>query len=557
MIAGLILLLITLPLIASLSLNFNSHITRASSAVVNENVLGTDEALAQTISFGDLTSPFSKTSQGQLPQKMHAFSSFKATYGGNTYIYVLGGQGNGSLYNTVYRSKIDPTTGNLSAFTKNGLTQLPKETETHALALAKIGTKNYIYMLGGDGDRTVYKAQINSSTGDIGAWTKTGQALLPIGLDTHMTAVSKAGSNTYVYVIGGIGEFGNDVRKDVFRAKIDPTTGNMGAFSKANQGQLPKPVYWGRSLQHEVNGKTVVYVIAGSDYSENYNTVYKAEINPTTGNMGAWTLEGQGRIPAKLYAVQAHLVNINGSKFMYILGGDNGVTQGIGYKAPIDSNGNVGTFSILQNGNITTDEGGLYSHNINDNLFLYLLRGSDNNNTDEVLKTSINTSVNSPSFIEIVASGDSYIDQTLPTKNYGLIKTFRSDLSPNYISFVKFNLAPLQGKNITSAILTLKVNADINSGSPLTKGLNINKVNDNSWNQLSINFNNKPTAGELIETINGQRDPGSTIQIDLTDYAIQQAGQSMTISITNLGSDDIVFDSSESTSGKPTLQVTY
>ncbi|EKD86967.1 MAG: hypothetical protein ACD_37C00089G0005 [uncultured bacterium] len=517
------------------------------------------EVLAEVagISIADLEAPFSKTGQAQLPNPMHAFSSFKAAYGGNTYIYVLGGQGNRPLYNTVYRTLINPTTGNLGTFSKTGLTQLPKGTETHALVLATINSKNYIYMIGGDGDKTVYRSTIDSSTGEMGPWTLKGQAELPIGLDTHMPAVAKVGTKTYVYIMGGIGESGNDVRKTVYRALIDPITGNMGTFSTAGQAQLPQATYWGRSTQLVINGETNVYVIGGSNYGTRYNTVYKATVNPTTGNMGTFSTAGQGQLPIKIEAMHVHIASINGTNYLYVVGGDTGRTSSTAYKAPIDSSGNIGTFTTLRNSTLKTDEGGVFTHVIGGKIYMYLLRGSDDNNTTDVMRSIVSGSAITGSNKKIVASEDSYARKDQPNAKYGGSVTLRVDADPELISYLKFDLTSLSNKVIDKAVLKLKVDGNANSGSPLSKGVAVRSLENITWTEATLNYSNRPTSTNSIASITGAKKPGDLIEVDVTPYINQKPGKKVSLSLTNYGTDGIWLSSKDASSGKPTLEISY
>lgn len=550
------LLLGTLAFLNTLDLELEKH-TQTAFAVTPE---AEGEALAEIvdISIADLEVPFSKTGQAQLPNPMHAFSSFKATYGENTYIYVLGGQGNGPLYNTVYRALINPTTGDMGTFSTAGLTQLPKETETHALALATINSKNYIYMIGGDGDKTVYRSTIDSSTGNMGPWTLKGQAELPIGLDTHMPAVAKVGTKTYVYIMGGIGEFGNDVRKTVYRALIDPVTGNMGTFSTSGQAQLPRPTYWGRSTQLVINGETHVYVIGGSNYAgTRYNTVYKATVNPTTGDMGTFSTSGQGQLPIEIEAMHVHIASINGTNYLYVIGGDTGRTSSTAYKAPIDSSGNIGTFTTLVNSTLKTDEGGVFTHVIGEKIYMYLLRGSDDNNTTDVMRSIVSRSTIAGSSKKIIASEDSYVKKDQPSTNYGRSVTLKVDANPELISYLKFDLTSLSNKVIDKAVLKLKVNSNADSGSPLSKGVAVKSLENTTWTEATLNYSNRPTSTNYIASITGTKKPGDLIEVDVTPYVNQKPGKKVSLSLINYGTDGIWLNSKDANSGKPTLEISY
>ncbi len=65
--------------------------------------------------------------------------------------------------------------------------------------------------------------------------------------------------------------------------------GDIGSFDTANQGQLPKALFLHTTVTAVINGTTYIYVLGGNDntYSGS-SAVYKATID-SSGNIGTLT----------------------------------------------------------------------------------------------------------------------------------------------------------------------------------------------------------------------------------------------------------------------------
>jgi len=131
-------------------------------------------------------------------------------------------------------------------------------------------------LVGASDVAAVYRATINPTTGNMGAFSTNGQSQLPQPLEDHQVIVQKIGTTTYIYVIGG--ENGGVIRSSVYRAIIDETTGNIGSFSAVNQSQLPALRARHKAVNAAIGTSNYIYVLGGSDGSI-VLTVYKAPIN--------------------------------------------------------------------------------------------------------------------------------------------------------------------------------------------------------------------------------------------------------------------------------------
>ena len=297
---------------------------------------------------------FDTTNQGQLPQDLSQHTAVTATIDGTTYIYVLGGFSNsgGGSQSAVYKATID-TNGDIGAFSATNQGQLPQDLYGHTTVTATIDGTTYIYVLGGFSmsgggslQSAVYKATINTN-GDIGVFSATNQGQLPQAFYQHTTVTATIGGTTYIYVLGGKSDSFPYTLSTVYKATIDIITGDIGAFDTTNQGQLPQDLSQHTTVTATIGGTTYVYVLGGYDWGSNQSTVYKATIDPITGDIGAFDTTNQGQLPQVLINHTTVIPNINGTNYVYVLGGsaDGRFGQAAIYKADVDMSGNIGTFS--------------------------------------------------------------------------------------------------------------------------------------------------------------------------------------------------------------------
>lgn len=148
----------------------------------------------------------------------------------NGYMFIIGGENNaGAEQDTVYRTTIDASTGNLGAWST--LAVFPQSLSAHGGAL--VG--NTIYITGGvNGSGTVlnnvYYATVDTS-GNLSSWTAATS--LPAARRHHQTLIN----NNKLYVIGGMNTDSTaDIYNDILVADI-AADGSIGAWRHA--GTMP------------------------------------------------------------------------------------------------------------------------------------------------------------------------------------------------------------------------------------------------------------------------------------------------------------------------------
>lgn len=142
------------------------------------------------------------------------------------------------------------------------------------------------------------------------------------------------------------------------------------------------------------------------------------------------------------------------------------------------------------------------------------------------------------------------MNASFPTANFGGLTTLEVDAKPYKRTFLLFDLTELSGKTITNAVLRLWV--DDASGHTQ----NIKPVNDNNWNEFTLNYNNQPATGPILTSFNGGG-RNNWVEIDISNALTQNPNGPFTIAIDSEGNNGISFNSKEAGSEAPQLVVTF
>jgi len=127
--------------------------------------------------------------------------------GATPYIYALSGRTTSSApTNAVYYTSINTSTGDVAAWSTSS-NSLPSNLFSHTAQIMTNSSTPTIYVEGGrptssTTQATVYVSKINTSTHDVNAWTTSSQPM-PIALNSASSAVFDSGTNGYIFVLGG------------------------------------------------------------------------------------------------------------------------------------------------------------------------------------------------------------------------------------------------------------------------------------------------------------------------------------------------------------------
>jgi len=142
--------------------------------------------------------------------------------------------------------------------------------------------------------------------------------------------------------LGGYSSSGGGYQSTVYKAIIDPITGDIGTFDTTNQGQLPQTLAYHTSVTTTIGGTNYIYVLGGWDGSSVKSTVYKATID-SNGILELLIQLIRDSFRKLLIATQL-LHQQLAEQPMFMFGGYSDATQSTVYKATIDGSGNIGAF---------------------------------------------------------------------------------------------------------------------------------------------------------------------------------------------------------------------
>ena len=146
---------------------------------------------------------------------------------------------------------------------------------------------------------------------------------------------------------------------------------------------------------------------------------------------------------------------------------------------------------------------------------------------------------------------DAYVAGELAVNNFGQTTDLQSDISPVRESYMKFDLRPLAGLNISQATLRMFVT----SGSANLQ--NIKQVADNGWTESALTFNNRPAMGATVTTFTPGSTTGAYLQVPITSAVASGAGSFLSLAIDNTGSDGFTFNSAEADTNKVEIVIQW
>ncbi len=105
---------------------------------------------------------------------------------------------------------------------------------------------------------------------------------------------------------------------------------------------------------------------------------------------------------------------------------------------------------------------------------------------------------------------DTYVNSSAPTANNGSKTTLRTDGSPIVNSYLRFTVSGITG-TVTRVRLLIFANSSLSSG------INANAVADNTWDELTLTYNNAPAIGTKLVTSSSIA-TGTWVTLTVTGY---------------------------------------
>lgn len=217
----------------------------------------------------------------------------------NNHVYLLGGNNDGTVRSSIYRSPIN-SDGTLGSWSLIG--DLPYPVYNPACVV----TQNRLYIIGGrdqfGGAIATVCSALTHTDGSLGSWSYSDD--LPVTL--HGSALAVVGN--FLYLLGG--NNGWSATTDVYRAQID-ASGLIGTFTSYNT--LPTWVQDGRA----VATRNRLYLVGGGvlNWPPQYRgRVFSATVNES-GDVGIW--EEETALPNDIAGMQVFVT----SSRLYVIGG--------------------------------------------------------------------------------------------------------------------------------------------------------------------------------------------------------------------------------------------
>ncbi len=159
--------------------------------------------------------------------------------------------------------------------------------------------------------------------------------------------------------------------------------------------------------------------------------------------------------------------------------------------------------------------------------------------------------------IELQPIADTYVKSDQVNTNFGKGATLIADNDSIAYSYLKFSLNSLKGKTLLKATLQVQVAPGADSESTLSKGIQAYLVNNTSWSEINLNYKTKLKNDKLLATLSGVKESGDVLSFNITSGISGKFGSLVSLSLVNLGTDGIAFNSKEATVGKPKLIIEY
>ncbi|MFC1477989.1 FlgD immunoglobulin-like domain containing protein [Candidatus Margulisiibacteriota bacterium] len=228
----------------------------------------------------------------------HAAVSYKG------YIYSFGGHNGTSYTNSIQVGNVTGITEGTTPFSTSGVSVLPSAKYGHSV----VTTGNYVYVIGGNAagnySNKIHMATQNASTGALSQWQESSLTL-PLGMAYFASVIN----GDKLYVLGGYDEYENWVTGNLM------TTINATDGSLASTWTVCEPYTTGRRYHSAVVTKNKVYVTGGelTGQDEPCGEVLVGDIG-AGGVIGSWTAT------KSITAVQQHKAVIV-DKYLLVIGG--------------------------------------------------------------------------------------------------------------------------------------------------------------------------------------------------------------------------------------------
>lgn len=177
--------------------------------------------------------------------------------------------------------------------------------------------------------------------------------------------------------------------------------------------------------------------------------------------------------------------------------------------------------------------------------YTYRVDAFDGSANHSTLSTSRSATTQSSAAYIFNPIADAYVAGDVAATKYGISSILKADASPDYHSYLRFNVGDLNG-TVTSATLRLY------TSSSSATGYQVRRVNTQGWEEGSITFNNAPAVGALIGS-SGNFASGNWTSVDVT--ALITGSGVYDLAITTTSSSTMNFNSRDASMNRPELVI--
>lgn len=177
--------------------------------------------------------------------------------------------------------------------------------------------------------------------------------------------------------------------------------------------------------------------------------------------------------------------------------------------------------------------------------YSYRVDAFDGSGNHSALSTAKSATTQSTATYTFNPVADAYVAGDLTGTNYGRSSVLRADGSPDYRSYLRFNIGDISG-TVTRATLRLYTT------SSSATGYQVKEVNSQSWEEGSINYGNAPVVGSVIGS-SGSFASGNWTSVDVTSLITGNGVYDLALTTTS--STVMNFSSRDASSNRPQLVI--
>ena len=213
-------------------------------------------------------------------------------------------------------------------------------------------------------------------------------------------------------------------------------------------------------------------------------------------------------------------------------------------------NTEVRGYSIYRDGALvnTVDKNTLNYSDMNlnpSNVYVYRVDAFDGSGNHSALSVSKSATTQSAATYTFNPVADAYVAGDFATTNYGTSAVLKADTTPIFQSYLRFNVGDISG-TVTKATLRLYTT------SSSATGYQIRGVNDQSWEEGSVIYNNAPAGGSVIGS-SGNFAMGNWTSVDVTSLVTGNGVYDLALTTTSTAT--LNFNSREASSNQPQLVI--